>query len=494
MTTRIETDSLGTIAVPAAAYWGAHTARALENFTISGIPVSSHPHMVRGLAMIKSAAAQANSRLGNLGTEQASAIRAVCQEIQDGLHHEQFCIDVIQGGAGTSTNMNANEVITNLALEKLGYCRGEYEHLHPIDHLNRCQSTNDTYPTAIKLALIFSTRELVQELQTLAAATNAKGTKFSGIVKMGRTQLQDAVPMTLGQEFKAFAATMEEDCARLLESTGLMFECNLGATAIGTGITADHGYQRLVLQALREISSIPVRAASDLIEATSDVGVFMHLSGMLKRTAIKLSKISSDLRLLSSGPQNGFGEITLPACQAGSSIMPGKVNPVIPETMNQIAFAVAGADTTVTMAADNGQLQLNAFEPVIAHVLLQAIGWLKEGVKTLRTHCMEGIEANAEHLATTSAASAGMATALTPAIGYVAAAAVAKEALGSGSTVVDTVVRLGLMDRAAAQALLDSAIRLAPGSDAHGSDAPGGSVTAGALQDPGGHNWKESSR
>ena len=471
MTTRIETDSLGTIAVPAAAYWGAHTARALENFTISGIAISSHPHLVRALAMIKNAAAQANHRLGLLDDEKAAAIRAACQEIQDGLHHEQFCVDVIQGGAGTSTNMNANEVITNLALEKLGHGRGDYQRLDPIDHVNRCQSTNDTYPTAIKLALILSVRELVQELRQLAAASDAKGTEFSGVVKIGRTQLQDAVPMTLGQEFKAFAATIQEDCARLLESTELMLECNLGATAIGTGITAEPGYQPLVLQALQEISSLPVLVASDLIEATSDVGVFMHLSGMLKRTAIKLSKISSDLRLLSSGPQNGFREITLPARQAGSSIMPGKVNPVIPETMNQIAFAVAGADTTVTMAADNGQLQLNAFEPVIAHVLLQSTAWLREGAKTLRAHCIEGIEANVEYLARTSAASASMVTALTPAIGYRAAAAVAKEALNSGSTVVDTVTRLRLMDRKTAQTLLDSSLRPTPTptTDVYGS-------------------------
>ncbi|WP_426978561.1 aspartate ammonia-lyase [Pseudarthrobacter sp. O4] len=458
MTTRIETDSLGSIPVPAAAYWGAHTARALENFTISGIPVSRHPHLVRALAMIKNAAAQANCELGVLTPPQAQAIRESCQEIQEGQHHEQFCVDVIQGGAGTSTNMNANEVIANLALEKLGYRRGEYEHLHPIDHVNRCQSTNDTYPTAIKLALIFATAELNYELGKLAEAARSKGAEFAAVVKMGRTQLQDAVPMTLGQEFNAFAATLEEDRSRLLESTGLMLECSLGATAIGTGITAEPGYQQLVLRALSEVSGVPVVPAADLVEATSDVGVFMHMSGMLKRTAIKLSKISSDLRLLSSGPQNGFGEIILPPRQAGSSIMPGKVNPVIPETMNQIAFAVAGADTTVTMAADNGQLQLNAFEPVIAHVLLQSISWLEQGTRILRTHCMEGIEANTERLARQTAASVGLATALIPAIGYTAAAAVAKEALQNGSTILDIVTSRNLLDRAAAQSLLESAV------------------------------------
>jgi aspartate ammonia-lyase len=460
MTTRIETDSLGYIPVPSTAYWGAHTARALENFTISGIPVSNHPHLVRALAMIKNAAAQANRELGILNPREATAIREACQDIQDGHHHEQFCVDVIQGGAGTSTNMNANEVIANLALEKLGHHRGEYQHLHPIDHVNRCQSTNDTYPTAIKLALIFATAELNLELGKLAESARSKGAEFADVVKMGRTQLQDAVPMTLGQEFNAFAATLEEDRSRLMESAALMRECNLGATAIGTGITTEPGYQEIVLRALSEISGVPVSPAADLIEATSDVGVFMHMSGMLKRTAIKLSKISSDLRLLSSGPQNGFGEITLPPRQAGSSIMPGKVNPVIPEAMNQVAFAVAGADTTVTMAADNGQLQLNAFEPVIAHVLLQSISWLEHGSRALRQHCIEGIEANTGRLARQTAPSVGLATALIPAIGYAAAAAVAKEALRDGSTILDIVTDRNLLDRETAQSLLESAVVL----------------------------------
>ncbi|WP_284763206.1 aspartate ammonia-lyase [Arthrobacter sp. efr-133-R2A-63] len=464
MKTRNEADSLGKILVPESAYWGAHTARALGNFTISGIPISSHPHLVRALAMIKNAAAQANCELGVLSPRQAAAIRESCQEIQDGLHHEQFCVDVIQGGAGTSTNMNANEVIANLALERLGHRRGEYQHLHPIDHVNRCQSTNDTYPTAIKLALIFAAAELNQELGHLAETARSKGAEFGAVVKMGRTQLQDAVPMTLGQEFNAFAATLEEDRSRLLESTELMRECSLGATAIGTGITAEPGYQRLALRALSEISGVALLPAADLVEATSDVGVFMHMSGMLKRTAIKLSKISSDLRLLSSGPQNGFGEITLPPRQAGSSIMPGKVNPVIPETVNQIAFAVAGADTTVTMAADNGQLQLNAFEPVIAHVLLQGVSWLKQGAHILRTHCLDGIEANVERIAGQTAASAGLATALVPAIGYVAAAEVAKEALRDRSTILDVVTERKLLDRAVARSILESAAFPAKGT------------------------------
>lgn len=455
---RIETDTLGPIAVPAAAYWGAHTARALQNFAISGIPVSTHPHLVRALAMVKSAAARANGELGVLSQDKVRAIRQACQEILAGQHHGQFCVDVIQGGAGTSTNMNANEVIANLALEKLGHGRGDYGHLHPIDHVNKCQSTNDTYPTALRLALAAGALELAGELEQLAAAALAKGTQFSGVVKIGRTQLQDAVPMTLGQEFRAFGTTVREDCARILESVDLMLECNLGGTAVGTGITAEDGFQQRALAALAEISGLPVRAAGDLFQATWDVGAFMHLSGMLKRAAIRLSKICSDLRLLASGPQNGLGEISLPARQAGSSIMPGKVNPVIPEAVNQIAFAVAGADTTVTMAADNGQLQLNAFEPVMAHVLLQSIGWLGAGAASLRTLCIDGIEANTQLLRTRTEASAGVATALVPSIGYAAAAAVAKEALRSGEAVVDIVAGKQLMDLASAKSVVDAAM------------------------------------
>ncbi|WP_309074125.1 aspartate ammonia-lyase [Paenarthrobacter sp.] len=455
MTNRLESDSLGSIRVPADALWGAHTARALDNFPISGIPVSRYPGLVVALAQVKRAAAHANSGLGVLDPAIATAISHACRDIEEGQHHQHFCVDMIQGGAGTSTNMNANEVIANVALETMGHPRGSYQHLHPIDHVNKCQSTNDVYPTAIKLALITAVQDLDQELGQLTQSMREKGAAFAHVLKIGRTQLQDAVPMTLGQEFGAFAATIEEDRCRLRESAGLMLECSLGATAIGTGITAEPGYQERAIDALCEITGLPLIPATDLLEATSDVGVFMHVSGMLKRSAIKISKISSDLRLLSSGPQNGFGEIQLPPRQAGSSIMPGKVNPVIPETLNQIAFAVAGADTTVTMAADNGQLQLNAFEPVIAHALLQGFSWLTNGARILRTHCVQGITANEELLGGRAAGSAGLATALIPVLGYTAAAEVAKRALNGQVAVVDAVASMGLMERDAAQLILD---------------------------------------
>ncbi|MCF3138666.1 aspartate ammonia-lyase [Paenarthrobacter sp. AR 02] len=457
MTYRIESDSLGSMRIPADALWGVHTARALDNFPISGTPVSRYSGLVVALAQVKRAAARANSSLGVLEPAVADAIGLACQDIEEGQHHQHFCVDMIQGGAGTSTNMNANEVIANLALETMGHPRGSYQYLHPVDHVNKCQSTNDVYPTAIKLALITAVQELDHELGHLTASMREKGAAFAHVAKIGRTQLQDAVPMTLGQEFGAFAATIEEDRCRLRESAALMLECSLGATAIGTGITAEPGYRERAIEALAEITGLPLVPAADLLEATSDVGVFMHVSGMLKRSAIKISKISSDLRLLSSGPQNGFGEIQLPPRQAGSSIMPGKVNPVIPETLNQIAFAVAGADTTVTMAADNGQLQLNAFEPVMAHALLQGFSWLTNGARILRTHCIQGITANEELLGGRAAGSAGLATALIPALGYAAAAEVANRALKGRVTVIDAVTSMGLMERDAAALILEGA-------------------------------------
>ncbi|WP_427019063.1 aspartate ammonia-lyase [Pseudarthrobacter sp. P1] len=462
---RTETDSLGSVEIPDSAYWGVHTKRALENFQISETPISRYPQLVVALACVKQAAALANGQIGAIAPHKAAAIAAACRDIRDGLHHEQFCVDVIQGGAGTSTNMNANEVIANLALEKLGYSRGEYRYLHPIDDVNRCQSTNDTYPTSLKLALVFSVQELVQELELLSAAFTGKGLEFAHVVKVGRTQLQDAVPMTLGQEFTAFGATIAEDCARLVETLPLLAECSLGATAIGTGITADTGYAALALGHLQTITGLPMTPAANLMEASWDTGVFMQVSGAMKRSAIKLSKICSDLRLLSSGPQAGFGEINLPPRQAGSSIMPGKVNPVIPEVVNQIAFAIAGADVTVTMAADNGQLQLNAFEPVIAHSLLQGISWLRRGSKALRRYCVEGITANDEFLAQRAAESVGMVTALIPSIGYAAAANIAREALATNSRVIDLIAANGLLDPVRAAELMSPGSLSAAGID-----------------------------
>lgn len=444
---RLETDSLGSLAVPIDAYWGVHTARARRNFPISGRPLSDHPDLVRSLAQVKRAAALANRDLGLLDGAVADAIDRACERIQAGELHKQFCVDVVQGGAGTSTNMNANEVIANLVLETLGRERGDYAVVDPIDHVNRSQSTNDVYPTAVKLALIASTRRLLAELSLLADAFARKGSEFASVVKIGRTQLQDAVPMTLGQEFTGFAVTIREDIARLAETLPHLAEINLGATAIGTGITAHPGYAEAVRAHLAALSGEPIVTAGNLIEATSDTGVFMLHSGILKRCAVKLSKICNDLRLLASGPQSGLGEIALPARQAGSSIMPGKVNPVIPEVVNQVAFAVAGADLTVTMAAEAGQLQLNAFEPVIADSLLRMLTWLTNASRTLRENCIDGITANTAHLADLANRSVGVVTALVPHIGYGASARLAKEALLGNASVVDLVVALGILTR-----------------------------------------------
>ena len=454
---RVESDSLGEREIPADAYWGVHTSRALQNFRIAKRPISVYPDLIVALASVKLAAARANRELGALEPEKAQLIERACQEIIEGALHEQFVVGVIQGGAGTSTNMNANEVIANRALELAGRAKGEYDVIHPIDDVNRSQSTNDTYPTAVKLALTFSLVRLLKELALLSESFRAKGREFRHVLKVGRTQLQDAVPMTLGQEFHGFATTLDEDYQRLTEATALLTEINLGATAIGTGITADPGYAAAVCRHLREVTGLELSTAPDLIEATSDAGAFMSFSAALKRSAIKLSKICNDLRLLSSGPQAGLGEINLPPMQAGSSIMPGKVNPVIPEVVNQVAFVVAGADVTVTMAAEGGQLQLNAFEPVIAHSLLQSLAWMTQSFHTLRVNCIDGITANEERLDAMVGSSVGVITALTPYIGYAAAAALAKTALLTGRNVADLVVEAQLMSRDDVTALLSPA-------------------------------------
>jgi aspartate ammonia-lyase len=451
--TRTETDSLGTVEIPADAYWGAHTARALENFPISNTPISRHPRLVDALAIVKQAAARANHELGALEPAKAAMIERACVAIREGAHHDQFVVDVIQGGAGTSTNMNANEVVANVALELAGHPLGSYAVLNPIDDVNRSQSTNDVYPTAAKIAIELALEDLLVEHAALKRAFAEKGREFHDVLKVGRTQLQDAVPMTLGQEFHGFATTMGEDEDRIRDVLPLMREINLGATAIGTGITADPRYAATVRAHLTQLRGERYETAGDLIEATSDTGVFMQMSGVLKRAAVKLSKICNDLRLLSSGPQAGFGEIVLPPRQAGSSIMPGKVNPVIPEVVNQIAFAVVGHDVTVTMAAEAGQLQLNAFEPVIVHSILTNVAWLAAGCRTLREHCVEGIRANVDRLDTMVRTSVGVVTALTPYIGYAAASALAKTALLTGRDVADLVVEAGLMDRARVELL-----------------------------------------
>lgn len=444
--TRTEADSIGSMEVPAEAYWGIHTARALQNFPISRRAISNYPDLIRSLARVKQASARANRDLGVLEPAKTEIIDAVCQRIVDGEFHDQFVVGVIQGGAGTSTNMNTNEVIANAGLQMMGLEFGDYGALHPIDDVNRSQSTNDVYPTAIKLAMVFGVQRLLEEHAKLAASFAAKGVEFQAVLKVGRTQLQDAVPMTLGQEFAGFAHTLGEDQDRLREAIPWLLEGNLGATAIGTGITADPRYAASVRGHLADLTGLDVVTALDLIEATSDAGVFMTLSGILKRTAVKLSKICNDLRLISSGPQAGFGEIMLPARQAGSSIMPGKVNPVIPEVVNQVAFAVIGADATVTAAAEAGQLQLNAFEPVIANSILQSLAWMTNACMTLRVNCVDGITANTARLTQQVETSVGVVTALIPYIGYAAAATLAHIALTTHASIADLVVEAGLMD------------------------------------------------
>ncbi|WP_395455906.1 aspartate ammonia-lyase [Azospirillum melinis] len=448
-TTRTEHDLLGDREVPADAYYGVHTLRAVENFPITGTPISHYPDLVRALAEIKMAASRANHELGLLNGERADAIAAACREIRAGKLHDQFVVDVIQGGAGTSTNMNANEVIANLALEILGHGRGDYAHLHPNEHVNMSQSTNDVYPTALKLATYTGIFRLVEAMGHLRAAFQRKADEFRDILKMGRTQLQDAVPMTLGQEFSTYAVMLAEDEERLKEAALLIREINLGATAIGTGINAHPQYAALVCRRLAEISGVPVVTAPNLVEATQDCGSFVQLSGVLKRVAVKLSKTCNDLRLLSSGPRAGFGEINLPARQAGSSIMPGKVNPVIPEVVNQIAFEVIGNDMTVTFAAEAGQLQLNAFEPIIAHSLFKSITHLRQGCLVLADRCVDGITANRDHLEAGVRNSIGIVTALNPYIGYANATEVAAEAHRTGKGVAELVEARGLMTAAA---------------------------------------------
>ncbi|MEC3914995.1 aspartate ammonia-lyase [Nocardia sp. CDC160] len=443
--TRTEHDSLGALEVPRDAYWGVHTARALDNFAISGERIGNYPALITALAAVKQAACRANRELGLLDDRRAEAIEAACAEILGGALHEQFPIDPIQGGAGTSTNMNANEVIANRALELLGRERGDYAELDPLDHVNLGQSTNDVYPTAVKLAVIAHIRRLVAALERLADEFARKSAEFADVIKMGRTQLQDAVPMTLGQEFATFAIMLREDCARLEEGIALLREVNLGGTAIGTGINGHPLYPALACTRLGEITGENVVPAENLIEATQDCGAFVQVSGILKRVAVKLSKTCNDLRLMSSGPITGLREITLPPVQAGSSIMPGKVNPVIPETVNQIAFEAIGADLTVTMAAEGGQFQLNAFEPIIAHSLLRITAHLTAAADTLATKCVNGITAHRDHLESGVNRSIGIVTALTPHIGYAASARIAKHALQTGQPVATVATELGLL-------------------------------------------------
>jgi aspartate ammonia-lyase len=436
---RVERDLLGERALSDDLYYGVQTLRAVENFPITGIPISQYPYLVDALAAVKQAAALANRELGLLAPEVADAIVQACREIREGRLHEQFVVDVVQGGAGTSTNMNANEVIANRALEILGHRKGKYEVVHPNNHVNLSQSTNDVYPTALKIAANWMIHDLARTLEELRDAFAAKGGEFADVLKMGRTQLQDAVPMTLGQEFTAYAVTVGEDIDRLHEACVLIREINMGATAIGTGINTDPRYAGTVCRRLAEVTGLELKTSPDLIEATSDTGAFVQLSGILKRVAVKLSKICNDLRLLSSGPRTGLNEINLPPMQPGSSIMPGKVNPVIPEVVNQICFQVVGNDLTITMAAEAGQLQLNVFEPVIGFNLFQSMDMLVRGAVVLRERCVVGITANRDRLREMVYSSIGLVTALVPYIGYERSSAVAREALVTGRGVYDLV-------------------------------------------------------
>jgi aspartate ammonia-lyase len=445
--TRAEHDLLGDRRVPADAYYGIHTLRARENFPITGIAMSTYPDLVNALATVKYAAAAANRDLGLLSAEKAAAILRACEDVRSGQLHEQFVVDVIQGGAGTSANMNANEVIANRALEHLGHKRGEYQYLHPLDDVNQGQSTNDVYPTAVKVALRWAAGRLLDAMDVLRTAFAAKAATLTDAVKMGRTQLQDAVPMTLGQEFTTYAVMIGEDEHRLAEACRLIEEVNLGGTAIGTKLNAPPGYSEAAIRYLSELTGIALSISPNLIEATQDPGSYVQVSGVLKRIAVKVSKICNDLRLLSSGPRAGLGEINLPPVQAGSSIMPGKINPVIPEVVNQIAFEVIGNDVTVSMAAEAGQLQLNAFEPIIAHSLFESITHLEMGCLTLAERCVGGITANVDHLRAQVESSIGLATALNPIIGYAQATAVAKEAAATGRTVQEIVLAHGLLTR-----------------------------------------------
>lgn len=459
---RVESDLLGELQVPAEAYYGVQTQRAINNYKISGKHMCDYPEYVKAIAYVKLAAAEANHELGQLPDDVADAMCRACREIIDGKFHENFVTDMVQGGAGTSVNMNANEVIANRALELMGYEKGDYQHCWPNDHCNCGQSTNDVYPTTIRLTFIEMNKQLVAALERLVASFRKKGEEFKNNIKMGRTQLQDAVPMTSGQEFTAFANTLEEELGNLNRNVGLMLEINMGATAIGTGLNAVPGYAELCTKKLAELTGENFTLGKDLVEATPDTGDYVSYSGALKRLAVKLSKICNDLRLMASGPRCGLHEINLPPMAPGSSIMPGKVNPVIPEVTNQTCFKVIGNDTTVMIAAEAGQLQLNVMEPVITQCIIESQTWLGRAMDTLRERCVDGITVNAEHNAETVRNSIGIVTALNPYIGYKNSTKIAKEALETGASVYDLVLRDKILTKEKLDAILDPKHMLDP--------------------------------
>jgi aspartate ammonia-lyase len=451
---RLEQDSLGYREISDIAYHGVQTQRAMENFSISGILVRHFDHLVNGLAMVKKAAALTNHELGMLDETKTKAICDACEEIFEGKLHEHFTVDMFQGGAGTSTNMNANEVIANRGLELMGYRKGDYHHLHPNDHVNCSQSTNDAYPTAIKLAVLLANRSLVRAMEELRTSLEKKAMEFSDVLKMGRTENQDAVPMTLGQEFGAYAM-MIDSAIRAIERAAYEFlDINMGATAIGTGINSPPGYANLVTQKLAEVSGFELRRAKNLVEATQNAGTFVQMSATLKMAAVQISKICNDLRWMSSGPRCGLNEINLPAMQPGSSIMPGKVNPVIPELVNQVCYQVMGYDAVVSMAAEASELELCMAEPIIAYDLLHGMMILKNACVTLTARCISGIEANRDICRGYVEKSIGLVTAMVPIIGYEQSAAIAKEALKTGGSVYDLLLERKLVSKEQLDAVL----------------------------------------
>ena len=445
--TRIERDLLGAKEVPAQSYYGIHTLRALENFQISSKKVGEHLHFIRALAQVKKASAQTNLRFEKISSEISAAIQQACDQLidQPELWSHAFPLDVYQGGAGTSINMNVNEVIANIALEDMGLAKGSYMHIHPNDHVNKSQSTNDVYPTALRIAVYYSLENLFTVMRNIIDSINVKAAEFNYVIKMGRTQLQDAVPMTLGQEFRAFATLLKEDLKLIDNMRQLLLEINLGATAIGTGVNTPTGYAYETVNALKEITGLNLVGAEDYVEATSDCGVFIILSSSLKRLAVKLSKICNDLRLLSSGPRTGLAEIRLPELQAGSSIMPAKVNPVIPEVVNQIAFKVIGNDLTVTMAAEAGQLQLNVMEPVIAVSINESIDLLCQAIQTLDTKCIQGIQANEQACYDAVMRSVGIITLLDPILGHAKCDEIGKQCIAENKTIQQVVLEQKLL-------------------------------------------------
>ena len=452
---RLESDLLGELQVPKDAYYGVQTQRAVDNFYITGNKMGEYPEFVKAIAYVKLAAAQTNHELGLLDDEMTAAISQACQEIIDGQFHDQFPVDMIQGGAGTSVNMNANEVIANRALEIMGYEKGDYQHCYPNDHLNLSQSTNDVYPTTVRLTVIRMNQILVKHLAELNSSFRKKGEEFSDVIKMGRTQLQDAVPMTLGQEFGAFAANLDEEITLLNNISNLFLEINMGGTAIGTGINAQQGYAILCADKLAKLTGEAFVSAPNLVEATPDTGSYLIYSSALKRLAVKLSKICNDLRLLSSGPRTGINEINLPAMQPGSSIMPGKVNPVIPEVVNQVCFKVIGNDLTVTFAAEAGQLQLNVMEPVLCASIVESMIYLQRAMDTLRTKCIDGITANRDVCKNLVMNSIGIVTALNPYIGYKASTKIAQQAMETGKTVYELVLEQKILSKEKLDEILD---------------------------------------